>query len=351
MNFIKDGSGFFTLNTPATYDGNTTVSNGFLFSGVNNALPATTSLNVVQFAALDLNAHNQQVSFLAGTGSITNQSATPATFTLTPSTPDVIPTGLFGNLSLNLPNPCNITLTTAALYTGNTSISSPSAFLTSAIPNALPVTTPLILDGVFDINGNDQQLPSVSGNGTITNTAATFANFQLNSSGRTGLSNHLAGNINFTKSGSANLLLITPLNYTGFTTISQGGLALAVDNALPVSTTLFTNPGTTFDLDGHSQQLASLIGDGTIIDSNPAPFLFNTLSIVNNTDVLTFTTINLPLRELVKAGNGTLTLGTQVLAGSTFVNAGACSSMPSETRSAASLATANSPSPSLLLSM
>ena len=324
MNFIKDGNGFLTFTTPATYDGNTTISNGAFFSGVTNALPVTTPLTIASPADLDLSGHNLQVGLLSGAGALINQSATPATFTLTPDalTPDVVPTSLQGNLSLNIPNPCNITLTSACFYTGSTTVGSANTTLTSGITDALPVTTSLSLAGTFDLNGNDQQLPAVTGNGTITNSAATPANFELTTPADATLTAHITGNINFTKSGPARLLVSTPLTHTGFTTLSEGTLAIGANNSLPASTTLFMNPGTTFDLNSKSQQFKSLVGSGTIIDSTEPNSLFVSLDVVNSTDDVTFATINAPQLELFKDGNGALTFGGQVHAGFCFFNAG-----------------------------
>ena len=325
MNFIKDGNGFFTLTTPATYDGNTTVTRGALFCGVANALPITTVLNIASTGDVDLSGHDQQISLLSGSGFLINQSTTPAVFTLNPGalTPDVIPTSLQGNLSLNIPNPCNVTLSSGNnFYTGNTTVSSANATLFSGIANALPVSTALSVTGTFNLNGNDQQLSAVTGNGSITNSAATFAGFELHHPADATLTAHITGTINFTKSGPARLLLSTPLTHTGFTTLSQGTLALGADNALPASTTLFMNPGTTLDLNGNSLQLNSLAGAGTIIDSTEPNLLFVGLGVVNPTDDVTFATINAPQIELFKNGNGTLTFAGQVHVGTCFFNAG-----------------------------
>src|SRR6202012_4424462 len=96
----------------------------------------------------DLNGHNQQLSLLTNSGFITNQNTTPAVLTLTPSalTPDLVSASLQGNLSLNLPNPCNVTLSSGTnIYTGNTTVASANATLTSGVTNALPITTSLSL--------------------------------------------------------------------------------------------------------------------------------------------------------------------------------------------------------------
>jgi fibronectin-binding autotransporter adhesin len=89
---ISAALGTVQLNGVNTYGGKTQLVRGTLKIGVNDSLPTGTTLDVHALAtpdpaAFDLNGFNQTVAGLtrsdtSGTGTVTNSSATPATFTV-----------------------------------------------------------------------------------------------------------------------------------------------------------------------------------------------------------------------------------------------------------------------------
>ncbi|MCX7007750.1 MAG: autotransporter-associated beta strand repeat-containing protein, partial [Kiritimatiellaeota bacterium] len=130
------------------------------------------------------------------------------------------------------------------------------------------------------------------------------------------------------KTGAGTLLLSGANFYTGGTTISNGTLAVGVNNALPPNTTLYAdNLGSILDLNGHNQQVSGLSGAvgyrGTVNDSVGSGSL--TLNFASGTNVLAGSLSGATSRFTL-TGGGTLLLtgtngfGTTVVSnGSTYV--------------------------------
>lgn len=79
----------------------------------------------------------------------------------------------------------------------------------------------------------------------------------------TSSSGSIAGSASLTKTGTSSLTLDTANTYTGLTTIGQGTLILGIAGALPAGASVVLGDGNaahsaTFDLNGQTQQLASL---------------------------------------------------------------------------------------------
>jgi autotransporter-associated beta strand protein len=72
----KVGLGTLTLSGANTYAGLTTVSAGTLQVGVNNALPAGSSVLVSGGATLNMNSHSDTITALGGAGSVINNNGT-----------------------------------------------------------------------------------------------------------------------------------------------------------------------------------------------------------------------------------------------------------------------------------
>lgn len=66
----KDGDGVLTLNKANTYTGATTISDGFLGVGVDNALSDSTNVSVASGGTYDLNGFSDTVSSISGAGNI-----------------------------------------------------------------------------------------------------------------------------------------------------------------------------------------------------------------------------------------------------------------------------------------
>jgi len=286
----KQGLSTLTLNVAASYAGTTTVETGTLISGITNALPTTTTLSISSGAFFDLNGNNQQVAGLAGTGTIENTSATPATLITSFSGNTTITNLITQNLNVTFLQG-NVTLTTANTYSGSTLMSNGN--VTSQINNALPATTALSINSVctFDLDGNNQTLASLTGLGTVTNSTIFLDTLTINNSTPDSSSNNITGTLNFTKTGSASFTLNTAATYALSTTIASAStLADGIDNAFPVATFLtISNAGGIFDLNNHNQQFFSIAGPGTITNSgaNTSTLTINTFAFLTPTTVLT----------------------------------------------------------------
>lgn len=80
--FTKSGAGTLVLTASNTYTGGTTVNNGTLKLGCDNAIPSNGTVTVASGAIVDLAGYNQTVANLAGSGTITNL-ASGRTLTIT----------------------------------------------------------------------------------------------------------------------------------------------------------------------------------------------------------------------------------------------------------------------------
>jgi autotransporter-associated beta strand protein len=271
LSLAKAGAAKLTLGTANTYTGSTTVNAGTLADGVTNALPTGTALTV-NTATFALNGFSQQLGGLAGKGTVTDSGAA-ATLTVSTATDDTFAGTLSGSLALTKSGPARLTLSGAAnTYTGLTTVT--GGTLADGVANALPTATALTVSGAtFDLGGFDQQVASLSGTGTVTNSSATPATLTVNVAAADTFNGTLTGNLNLAKAGAGVLTLGTANTYTGGTTVNSGTLADGVADALPTTTVLTVSAGTTFDLAGFDQHLAALAGPGTVTDSGAAATL------------------------------------------------------------------------------
>src|SRR5262249_2788719 len=87
LSLAKTGAGTLTRRTANTDAGSASVTGGTLADGAPNALPVGTVLSV-SGATFDLNRFGQTVASVTGTGTVTNNSATAATFTVSNAVAD-----------------------------------------------------------------------------------------------------------------------------------------------------------------------------------------------------------------------------------------------------------------------
>ena len=199
---------------------------GTLALDIDNALPISTDLSVT--GILDLEGFGQQVATVTGTGTVTNSSTTSATFTVNNGSPDTFAGLISGNLSLTKINIGALTLTHASSYIGATTID--AGTIIDGIANALPVTTTLSVTGTLDLNGHNQQVASVTGDGSVTNSGAA-ATFTINNTDADTFAGTITGaGLSLAKSGAGTLTLTSANNFGGSTTISSGILADGIDN-------------------------------------------------------------------------------------------------------------------------
>ncbi len=318
FSFRKDGAGTEILTGNSSFTGLTTVIGGVLKDGVANALPSGTFMTVMAYypsqapGTFDLNGFSQQVANLNGTGTVTDSGAA-ATFTITESAADVFLGLLTGSLSLVDSGTGTLTLDSENTYTGSTTISGGTLF--DGILNTLPIGTALTVTspGTLDLNGFNQQVASVAGSGTVTDSGAA-ATFTVNNGSADLFVGLLTGNLSLVKIGSGTLTLTSANTYGGSTTITAGTIADGTTNALPIGTNLFiygpaTDPKDNGELDltNFNQQVASVTGTGTVISSAGTVETFT----VTNVGADTFNGLLTGNIGLTENGGGTLTLTSQ----------------------------------------
>ncbi|MBM3996179.1 MAG: hypothetical protein FJ303_18810, partial [Planctomycetes bacterium] len=211
--------------------------------------------------------------------------------------------------------------TTNALNAGNGTITLTSGTFqiqAGAAGNAIANTSPLAVNSpaILDINGNNETVTSVAGNGNVTDTGAA-ATFTVNNGGADTFAGTFTGaNLSLQKTGAGTLTLTGNSTYGGSTTITAGTVANGVANALPTGTALSVTG--TFDLAGFNQTVGEVTGAGTVTDSGAAATF-----TVNNAVADLFAGFLTGSLNLTKTNAGTLTLtGANSYTGTTTVSNG-----------------------------
>src|SRR5262249_5256593 len=153
------------------------------------------------------------------------------------------------------------------------------------------------ISGTLELNGFSQQVSNITGGGTVTNSGSA-ATFTINNGLADTFAGLIRGAISLSKTGNGALTLSGTSTYTGSTTISAGSITEAINNAFPIATSL--SVGTTLDLKGFNQQVASVTGSGTVTDSGAAATF-----TVNNSSADTFAGLISGAVALTKSGAGT----------------------------------------------
>jgi autotransporter-associated beta strand protein len=271
--FTKTGTGILQLSGSSanTYAGNTTVNGGELDLGKTAAVTAVPG-------PIAVNNSGSVLRLLNG-----NQQLNPAQ-----------PVTLSGGSLFDLNG---FSQTVGPLNLNSSTVSDTSG--------------PLVLTGGVAVTGTS----SITGGGQI-----TLPSPQTFTVGAVGdsltIAPTMSGPGGLTKAGAGLLELTAANTYTEPTTVSSGTLANGVANALPTATALTV--GGVYDLNGFNQQLSSIAGPGTIIDSQSPATL-----AVNNTSADEFDGSLSGSLALIKSGGGTLLLtGTSPYTGATTVAGG-----------------------------
>lgn len=141
--------------------------------------------------------------------------------------------GITGDSNLIKSGPGLLTVGNANTYTGITTISGGQLSLSGG-SNRLPIGTAIILSspGVLRLDGNHQEVASLTSNGRVVNGNATLASFTINNNANTTFSGNFGGsgpdenNLELVKAGSGTLNLTAASSYTGGTTIHDGTISL-----------------------------------------------------------------------------------------------------------------------------
>jgi autotransporter-associated beta strand protein len=165
----------------------------------------------------------------------------------------------------------------------------------------------------LDLNGNNQQIGSLTGAGSVSLGTATLIAGGNNAT--TTFSGVISGDGGLVKTGAGTMTLSGVNTYTGTTTVSGGTLALGVANALSNATAVTVD--TTLNVNGFNQEIGSLAGSGNV-NLGAAAFTTGT----NNASTI-FSGVIADGGSLIKSGTGTMTLtGANTYTGGTTINTG-----------------------------
>ena len=110
--------------------------------------------------------------------------------------------------------------------------------------------------GIFDLNGFNETVDGLSGDGVITNRAASGSTLTVGANNEptatfSGSIKSPVGAINFVKIGTGTQILSGPSTYTGSTTVSGGTLEISASGSIS-STTVIVSSGAILKLDSTS---------------------------------------------------------------------------------------------------
>ena len=351
----KIGAGTLTLAGTNTYTGGTTISAGVLqAANTTAAFSSASAFNVASGATLDLNGVNETVGSLTGAGTVTNSATGAAILTVgsnNTSPTDNASTTFGGTLSdgagtlgLTKEGSGTLTLSAANGYSGPTTVSTgvlQAANTTAAFSSASAFS--VASGATLDLNGVNENVGSLTGAGTVTNSATGAAILTVGSNNTSPTDNASttfggtlsdgAGTLGLTKEGSGTLTLSAANTYTGGTVLNQGTLAVSTDTNLGLTQPLgSTQGGITFG--GGTLQILQVSGSPT-----PSSFSSDRVVTLNasggtvdtNGNTATLGGTISGVGGLSKAGTGTLILtgndnysgGTSITAGTLQVGTGA----------------------------
>ncbi len=273
LSLTKSGSSTLTLSGASTYTGATTVSNGSLTVGVNNAIGSSSNV-IVSGGTLAVGSFNDTVAGLQlASGSITGSTGvltSTSAFDLRNGSVSAI---LGGSAGLNKSTADSVTLSAANTYSGTTAISGGSLGLSNSL--ALQNST---------LNYNNQggslsfgtltsaTLGGLSGaqNMVLTNTTPSAVALTVGGNGvSTTYSGELSGLGSLTKSGSGTLTLTGSSSFAGSTNVLAGTLLLNTGGTINGGTIGATG---LFNVNGGS---LTSTGTSTIIGGNTTGFLLS----------------------------------------------------------------------------
>jgi autotransporter-associated beta strand protein len=303
----KQDTGAVMLNGASTYTGPTLIKAGTLQVHGTNAIPSTSDVTdngTLDFASAALDT----IGFLAGTGSVTNSTADGGALTIGATGHDATFSGVIqGKLAVTITGNVIETFLGLNVYTGVTTINA-GATLRVGKTNAVSATG-TVDNGTLDLNGVSDVIGYLAGSGTVTSgvtgpvTLTTVQGDGATVGGSfSGTIQDGHGIVSLTADGA---VLSGTDTYTGLTTIGSLGLGLGSATALPDGPITFSDASSSLDLNGFSQQVTSVTGNGEVytLKSNPVTFTLNNAS----TDIFSGNILQGSL-TFVKTGSGSLTL-------------------------------------------
>jgi autotransporter-associated beta strand protein len=273
-------------------------------------LSGATAVSVSSGATLDLNGTTHTLASLAGAGNVLLGTGALTVGTNNGSTSfagSISGSGGFSKVGTG-----TLTLGGLNTFAGPTTISAGSLRVTGALSGMTAVN--VASGAIFDIAGTTQLIGSLSGGGNV-----LLGNGVLVAGG-TSASTLFAGTMSgagsFVKAGTGTMALAGVNTYTGLTAIAQGRLLLA-GGSLSSLTTVAVAGGATWDLNGTTQAIEGLLGEGDVWLGGA------TLTVGSGGASSSFGGALTGQGALVKAGVGTLALtGANGYTGGTFLQGG-----------------------------
>jgi len=299
----SDAIGVFTINVPAAINaagiiveegsvslsgsavtlgtGSITVGNGAFFS-----IAGSTAISMTAGSVLTLDGGTMQNRATGNAGSFIDVDTTitlganGGTFYFnTPSIMSIVQTAsiISGPGSLTKTGVGILAIASPSTYLGDTIINEGELRIRSAA-NRIPIGTAVTVNnpGILNLNGVNQQIGSLSGNGrvglanatlTIGGSANSTFSGTIEDTANAGASGSTALGGKLTKLGSGVQTLTGNNTYTGATTVNEGTLTLSGGGAIPNSPTISIGSGGTFDVSGVSGGNFSLGGGQTLTGS------------------------------------------------------------------------------------
>ena len=315
------GGDVLTLTATNTYTGATTVEGGTLRITGTNAIASSSGVTVDADATLNLDDTDQQITDLAGAGSVTLDGGTLTMNIDNGSTwTGVISDGSdAGNLIVTNTGVTGNTWVVGGVqtYTGTTEISD-NAIVQATVGDVFADSSSVAVDtgGTFDVNGTTQDVNALSGGGSITlGTDGTLITHGTSSFDGV-ISDTAGGNVEV---GDGTLTLTNDNTYTGTTKIDADSTLSIADGAfIGDSSGLIMENDATLSLTG-----ATTVTQGITLDNGTSTIATGTNNVTLSGDIIDG--VGDP-GVLVKTGSGTLTLsGTNSFSGGINLNAGAVS--------------------------
>ncbi len=300
---IKEGTASLALNGTNTHSGATKI----LYGTLSGDISACDS--VLINGTYDLVGVNQTISDVSGSGMITSSTAS-ADLTIVMDSIDSEFLGTLDTSILNLTKSGGYALYLHGTnnYTGTTTI------LDGILGGNISQSSAVCIDGVYDLDGVNRTLSSISGTGMIQDSSGSSCILTITGSDDDAFSGTLDDTLGgLIKTGENTLTLSGVNEYTGPTTITQGVL---IAN-LSASSDVIVNA--IYDLAGNNRSLYNLQGTGEI-KSSLIDAVITLLSTNNNTFAGTFAST---ISQITKGSEYTLTLtASQDYAGSILIEAG-----------------------------
>jgi autotransporter-associated beta strand protein len=238
----KFGTGTLMLSGANAYQGVTDVESGTLQLGAADAIPSTSSVQIV-VGTLDLNDHNDTIGSLLGGGVVTLGSNPNTTLTTgVDNTSTQYGGRISGSGALTKSGTGTFILANRNnSYTGATNVN--SGVLRLGDQNSIPATSAVTVAGgsTLNLNNLNDTVGSLAGAGSVT--LGTNTNVRLTTGGNnatTTFSGVISGSGGLIKTGTGVQSLTHANMYAGPTAINSGTLIAAADDALGTGTTAAT---------------------------------------------------------------------------------------------------------------